>query len=637
MFPLLLSAASFFTVGYGQSATTLAAPGQPQRTGIPGGFEIIGESMVSAQQLFLGTEDKVLFVDKVEGNPTQINGHPAWASEWAVGNNQQRALDALTNSFCAGGNVLGNGTWLNVGGNQAVTFNGEPAATQDGTSAPYFNADGRTSIRMYTPCDTGDCEWVLSPVPTDQRWYPTLETLADGSIIILGGCRNGGYVNDAGQDNPTYQFFPPRGNNENIPSPVLAATLPANLYPLTWLLPSGKILIQSNWATVLLDHNTNTEEQLDNIPDAVRVYPASAATIMLPLTPENNYTATILFCGGSNIQTERWTAPDFIITTYPASDSCVKITPDNSGSYVQEDPLPEARVMVNFVILPDGKILTINGAAMGTAGYGNATWAIGNSYADIPLLTPAIFDPDAPAGSKWSRENLAASTIPRMYHSSAVLLPDGSVMVSGSNPNPDFLAPGPGITYPTEYRTELWYPAWYKERRPTPEGLLSAYSYGGPSFDIFLHSEDLFGDVENVKKTKVTIVRPGFSTHNMNMGQRFLQLENTYTAYADNTTAVLHVRQMPPNAAIFPPGPALIFVVVNGVPSVGKMIMVGNGQIGEQPVQAAAALSESVVVPPTTGGGIGEQGGNGSTSGVTAVKAPAFFVAAAVSVASLLS
>ena len=122
-----------------------------------------------------------------------------------------------------------------------------------------------------------------------------------------------------------------------------------------------------------------------------------------------------------------------------------------------------------------------------------------------------------------------------------------------------------------------------------------------------------------------------------NMGQRFLQLENTYTAYADNKTAVLHVRQMPPNAAIFPPGPALIFVVVNGVPSVGKMIMVGNGQIGDQPVQAAASLSESVVVPATNGGVDGEQGGNGSSSGVAAVKAPAFFVAVAVLVASLWS
>lgn len=107
-------------------------------------------------------------------------------------------------------------------------------------------------------------------------------------------------MNDPSQDNPTYEFFPSKG--PSILSPILQKTLPANLYPLTWLLPSGKLLIQSNWATVLLDYEQNKETPLDNIPDAVRVYPASAGTIMLPLTPANNYTATVLFCGGSNVQ-----------------------------------------------------------------------------------------------------------------------------------------------------------------------------------------------------------------------------------------------------------------------------------------------------------------------------------------------
>ena len=31
-------------------------------------------------KLFLGTLDKVYIVDKVENNPTKINGHPAWAA-----------------------------------------------------------------------------------------------------------------------------------------------------------------------------------------------------------------------------------------------------------------------------------------------------------------------------------------------------------------------------------------------------------------------------------------------------------------------------------------------------------------------------------------------------------------------------
>ena len=57
---------------------------------------------------------------------------------------------------------------------------------------------------------------------------------------------------------------------------------------------------------MLLDHRANKEYKLDNIPDAVRTYPASAGSIMLPLTPDNNWTATVVFCGGSNIATNKY-------------------------------------------------------------------------------------------------------------------------------------------------------------------------------------------------------------------------------------------------------------------------------------------------------------------------------------------
>lgn len=591
-----LAALCLFTTRLASAQTPLPPPGQPTRTGMLNSFEIVGNSLVSAQQLFVGTEGKVYFVDKVENNRAHIAGHPAWASEWTLGNDTQRPMDAITNSFCAGGNVLGNGTWLNVGGNQGVSYGGLAAASQTG-GGPFNDPDGRQSIRLLDPCDDGNCEWVLSPDKIDQRWYPTLETLEDGTMIILGGCRWGGYVNDPNQDNPTYEFFPPKG--APITSDLLSNTLPANLYPLTWLLPSGKLLLQSNWATALLDYHTHEETPLDNIPDAVRTYPASAGTAMLPLTPANNWTATILFCGGSNIQPSRWTSPSFIIPTYAASASCVTLTPDVSGSYSEDDPLPQARTMVSLVYLPNGKLFAVNGAKMGTAGYGNDSWAIGQSYADNPVLTPAIYDPNAPAGQRWSSDGLQASVVPRMYHSSAILLPDGAIMVSGSNPNADYNV-GPDVEYPTEYRTEVFYPSYYNQRRPQPKGLLSQYSYGGPTFDIELDSDDLFGNIENVNGTRVVLIRTGFSTHAMSMGQRYVQLEHAYTGY-DNNTATLHVRQLPPNPAILAPGPAFIFVVVNDVPSVGLQVMIGSGKLGKQNALPEGNLPSSVVLQASNG------------------------------------
>lgn len=569
------------------------APGQPKRAVKVNAFELVGNSIASGQQVFLGTEDKVYIIDKAENNPTQINGHPAWAAEWSASSKQTRPMDVITNTFCAGGSVLGNGTWLNVGGNQAVTYGGATAASQLG-GAPYNDLDGGQSIRMLNPCDSGDCNWFLVAPMTTRRWYPTLATLQDGSIIIVGGCTFGDYVNSAGQSNPTYEFFPSRG--PPILSPIIQNTLPVNLYPLIWVLPSGKLFIQSGWKTVLLDMDKNIETPLQDMPDAVRVYPASAGNTMLPLTPDNNYTASIMFCGGSNISTERWTQK-WDIPHWPASTSCVQITPDQSPNYVELDPLPEGRTMGNLILLPDGRVLCLNGAKTGTAGYGNNNFTIGQSYADQPHFTPLMYDPKAPATKRWSLDGFSSTIIPRMYHSTATLLPDGSVFVAGSNPNSDVNTTAP---YPTEYRIERFYPSYYNQRRPEPQGLPNQLSYGGSYFNVSLTLADLFGNVDSIQTAKVIVMRTGFSTHTMNMGMRSVQLQSSFTGNSDGS-AVLHVNQLPPSAAIMPPGPALLFVVVNGVPSIGIQVMCGSGKIENQSMLPVQSLPTSGINSQKTG------------------------------------
>lgn len=77
------------------------------------------------------------------------------------------------------------------------------------------------------------------------------------------------------------------------------------------------------------------------------------------------------------------------------------------------------------------------------------------------------------------------------------------------------------------------------------------------------------------------------------MGQRHVQLSNSYT-YHSNGSATLHVAQLPPNPNIIAPGPALIFVVVNGVPSIGEWVMLGSGKLGTQKVSKAATLPANV-------------------------------------------
>ncbi|KAI6046123.1 glyoxal oxidase [Pisolithus marmoratus] len=598
---------NLLTFGGRACGVSLKPRGPSPQTDFLNNFEVVGNSYASAQQVFLGTLDKVYIVDKTEDNPWQINGHPVWASEWSISSRKTRVMDAITNSFCAGGTVLGNGTWLNVGGNQAVTYGGVAALSQTG-GPPYDDPDGRQScVSLLTPCDDGNCDWVLDQPMTTPRWYPTLETLEDGSAIIIGGCQNGGYVNDASQDNPTYEFFPSRG--PPVISSILQNTLPANLYPLTWLLPSGKLFIQSNWQTVLLDYHQNLETPLSNVPDAVRVYPASGGSVLLPMTPANNYTASIMFCGGSNIMPDQWTEV-WDIPHYPASSSCVQISPEVSSSYEEIDPLPEGRTMGNLILLPDGRILCLNGAKLGTAGYGNTTYTVGQSYADQPILSPVIYNPNAPAGSRWSRDSLNPSNIYRMYHSSATLLPDGSVFIAGSNPNSDVNTSAP---YPTEYRIEIFYPSYYNQRRPEPQGLPKGVTYGGSFFNLSLTAADLFGNVDNIQSAQVVLLRTGFSTHTMNMGMRAVELDYSFLGKSDGS-GVLYVSQLPPNPAIMPPGPALAFVVINGVPSIGAQVMVGSGSIGQQPTSPNEPLPQSTIIPQQSSKGTTE-----SSSGASVV------------------
>ncbi|KAG8740885.1 hypothetical protein FRC10_003800 [Ceratobasidium sp. 414] len=355
------------------------------------------------------------------------------------------------------------------------------------------------------------------------------------------------------------------------------------------------------------DYNNNTETSLPDMPGrVVRVYPASGAVAMLPLTPGNNYTPTILFCGGTDMPDAAWgnySYPAINTWNYPASRDCQRITPEpldhSAPVYTQDDQMLEGRTMGQFIALPDSTLLVINGALNGTAGYAQMTgetrtygqMPFGMSLAAGPVLTPAIYDPNAAAGQRWRRFG-QPSSIPRLYHSTALLLPDGSVLVAGSNPNVDVNLT---TVFPTTYAAERFYPPYFANisSRPVPSGMPDTLSYGGAPFVISLPAGSYAGDPNGAAaSTRIVLIRPGFTTHAMNMGQRILQLNSTFQVAPDGTIT-LYVAQVPPNPNLLTPGPVLMFVVVGGVPSMGKMVMVGTGGIGVQPVQAASALPPS--------------------------------------------
>ena len=89
----------------------------------------------------------------------------------------------------------------------------------------------------------------------------------------------------------------------------------------------------------------------------------------------------------------------------------------------------------------------------------------------------------------------------------------GSVLVAGSNPNSDYV--DSGIPYPTEYRLEKFYPAYFNQRRPSPSGIPNKLQYGGPFFNLYLSPDDLLENTESLKHSRVVVMRTGFSTHTM--------------------------------------------------------------------------------------------------------------------------
>ncbi|KAF9481734.1 copper radical oxidase [Pholiota conissans] len=611
----------------------------PTLAATAGTFADGGSTLVSAMMMFLGNDEKVYIMDKAEMNAEQINGHPAWGAVWDIATHQATTMDIRTNIFCSSGMHLPNGSYVTFGGNGAVGPGGNlgsqlnPGGYSASWDATVQDFDGTRAIRVLNPCKNSDsfnspaCQWFDDPTVLSMqksRWYSAAEPTADGSVVIIGGFVNGGYVNrnfpnvdpefEGGAADCTYEYYPPTSATPKTFN-FLIKTSGLNAYAHTFLMPSGKLLVQANTSTVLWDHVNNVETPLPDMPGSVvRVYPASGAVAMLPLTPKNGYTPTVLYCGGSDMPPDAWgnyTYPYINTWEYPASKDCQRLTGEpadgSAPAYEQDDDMLDGRSMGQFIILPTGKLLVVNGGLNGTAGYSQATlltptydlMPYGESLASGPVGKPAMYDPTAPKGKRWSNDGFSTSPIARLYHSSAILLPDASVMIAGSNPNVDV-----NLTtiFPTTYKAEIFYPPYFSaSTRPAPKGIPSTLSYGGNSFDITIPATSYSGSANDAADSATVVLhRNGFTTHALNMGQRLLQLNNTYTVNADGAVT-LHVAQLPPNANLFTPGPAFMFVTINGIPSNGTYVIVGNGQIGTQPVSAASVLPPNVRLASASG------------------------------------
>ncbi|KAJ7840231.1 glyoxal oxidase N-terminus-domain-containing protein [Mycena leptocephala] len=537
------------------------------RASVPGAWSLVqkGTTGVSGMQLAVVSETKAIIYDKVEHNALTVNGHVAWAVELDLNTQQVRALNPLSNSWCATGSFIGNGTLINSGGNPVVIT----------------GANGLQGLRLFTPCTDGTCDVYENPTRirlTSARWYPSSVRIEDGSIIIFGGSVSGGFINSAGMNNPSYEFYPPKNingfNGLKIPSTFLTDTLNGNHFPNLVTLPDGTLFVSANQAAMILNWKTNTETRLPGIPNGVRISsPFSAGHVLLPLSPANNYTPEIMICGGSTVSDK--VSASSISSQAPTSNQCIRMVLNAAGIAAgwKVETMPQGRIMVDMVLLPDGRVMLVNGAMTGVAGYGNVGNQVGQSNADNPAFTPVIYDPAAPAGNRFSTAGLVASTIPRLYHSTASLTPNGTVMLAGSNPNNDVTT----VKYPTEYRRvlEFYSPPYMNVARPSYTGLPATINYN-VTFNLTVTLP------ANTTNVTVALMDLGFATHGVHMDQRLVQLVPTLSV--DKITLTV---MAPPTAAIYPPGPAYLYVVTDtGAPSFGHKTLVGTG--ASPPVDNAA-------------------------------------------------
>jgi len=205
-------------------------------------------------------------------------------------------------------------------------------------------------------------------------------------------------------------FSPPQGpDDENSPS-----FQPIDLYPWVYLLPNGNLFVHSRTTSRILSNPTQANpawstsfyQTVSRVP---RTYPRQGSAVLLPLRPPD-YKPQILITGGAGA---KWPDP-----TGAATNTVEKLDLSAAApAWAAVAPMNYPRVLQDAVLLPDGKVFVVCGSACGGADDGIA-----------PVLTPELYDP---AANTWTK--LCPMRVPRGYHSTALLLPDGRVMVAGKD------------------------------------------------------------------------------------------------------------------------------------------------------------------------------------------------------------
>ena len=417
------------------------------------------------------------------------------------------------------------GTFTSVPDDYSAVFCAGQSQLADGRAIVVGGHNGaETGITRTVTFDPVSELWAQQANLNYARWYPSSITLSDGRVMALGG------EITSGVDATIPEVYDPGANSWTL--------LPgANLdvggdYPQSYLLPNG-LLFMSTGPSDGISRTLNLNTQSWSIVGPSPV-PDGTTAMYLP--------GKIIATGGGD----------------PVRNTAAIIDLNEpSPTWQLTSPMAYPRTQHNLVLLPTGKVLAVGGT-------NQASLTTTTGY----ILQAEMWDPNSQA---WS--TMAAMTDPRMYHSTAVLLPDGTVLSAGGGrvaPANDYLS------------AQIYYPPYlFQGPRPTITSAPASTSYGA---SMNIQTPDA------ASIASVAFIRMGSVTHTFNTDQRYIPL--SFTAGADSLTV-----QSPSNGNIAPPGYYMLFIVnSSGIPSVASILQLG----GPNPVPTATVPSTATPFPSTT-------------------------------------
>ncbi len=445
---------------------------------------------------------------------------------------------SVVDFFCCGHALLDDGRILTAGGTgeyDKVIVNGQ---MQDA-------GHGFAGIRETAIFDPVSGTWTPGQPMTHGRWYPTVVTLGDARVLAASGLDE----RAAGVDNNTLEL---NADPEHA-AWVKTRDFDLPLYPHLFQLGDGRLFFTGG----------KMDTQGDSVPlvfDPVNATPAvvvagltdpgkcnQCASVVLPPAQDQQY----MILGGGPEDPDDPAAPRGIATRRTA-------TIDLSGAiqrYVDKALLNHERMHVNAVILPDRTVAAFGGGVTREA---SAQTRVVDPQGGHEVFEAEIYDRTRDA---WTVT--APATVARLYHSVALLLPDGRVVSAGGNPDKgsqvDWLPPDPR----EEMRLEIFSPPYLfrKAMRPTIQSVRTEIGYGSQL------------DIQTPQASEireVSLVRPGLTTHSFNSTQRLVDLP--IAAVPNAAAGALHAT-VADDRNVAPPGWYMLFVTdTDGVPSVARWV-----------------------------------------------------------------